>query len=210
MYRFARVAQLAGDPVKSTGWAVTITEKVNRISAVPVTLWTTVLSQPLGLVVWTASVDNVSEIETTDAKLMVDSGYLDLQAAGVGHIIPGSISDSLATVVFQTPGAAQGHFHCVAVTMAQIQPGQFRRGVELGVEFAQRANALTGLETSFATSVTGTMGTVSWTLIADSLDELQRGQDKLDTDESFVTLIDPEGAKAYSPGATVGYLRRLI
>lgn len=210
MYRFARSAILTGNPVKSTGWAVTIAEKVNQISEVPVTLWASTLSTPLGLVAWTANVESVTEIEATDAKLAVDSGFLDLQSAGAEYIIPGSAGDSLATVIFQTAGAESGSFHYASVTTAQVMPGQFRRGIELGVEFAQKAHDLSGLETSFETAVTGNMGTVTWAAVADSLEQLQRGEDAINGDESFIAKIDTEGSKVYQPTATVSYFHRLI
>jgi len=210
MYRFARTALLTGDPVKAMGWAVTITEKVNQISEVPITLWTSVLSTPLGLIAWTANVENVSEIEALDAKLTVDNGYLDLQAAGTEYIVPGSAGDSLATVVFQTPGAESGSFHYASVTMAHVLPGQFRRGIEVGVEFAQQVHDLSGLETSFEMAATGAMGTVTWAMVADSLEQLQRGEDTVNSDETFITKIDTEASKLYQPTATVSYFRRLL
>ena len=210
MYRFARSALLTGNPAKAMGWAVTIAEKVNQISEVPITLWSSVLSTPLGLVAWTANIENVSEIEATDAKLTVDNSFLDLQASGTEYIVPGSAGDSLATVIFQTPGAESGHFHYASVTTAQVQPGQFRRGIEVGIEFAQKAHELCGLQTSFEAAVTGAMGTITWAIVADSLEELQRGEDTVNTDESFLAKIDTEGSKLYQPTATVSYFRRLL
>lgn len=210
MYRFARTAQLTGNPTKSIEWAVTIAEKVNQISEVPVTLWTSVLSPAVGLCAWTTTVETVTEIETMESKLLVDNGYLTLLAAGTEHIIPGAINDSLSTVIYETPGAQGGNFHYVSVTTGQVQPGQFRRGVELGVEIAQKAHALAGLETSFEGAVTGNMGTVTWILAADSIEQLQRGEDTLNTDETFLKLIDTEGAKAYQPHATVSFFRRML
>lgn len=210
MYRFARSALLTGNPAKATEWAVTIAEKVNQISEMPVQLWSSVLSSPLGLTIWTATVDSVSEIEATDAKLAVDSGFLDLQAAGADYIVPGSPGDSLSTIVFATPGAEQGNFHYASATTAQVLPGQFRRGVELGIEFAQKGHSLCGLATTFETGVTGAMGTVTWAIAADSLEQLQRGEDAINTDESFLAKIDTEGSKTYQPTATVSYFRRLL
>lgn len=210
MYRFTRTAQLTGNPPKSIEWAVTIAEKVNQISEVPITLWTSVLSPAVGLCSWTTTVDTVAEIETLDAKLLVDNGYLALLAAGTEHIIPGAVNDSLSTIIYATPGAQDGSFHYASATTAQVQPGQSRRGVELGVEFAQKAHALTGLETSFEAAVTGNMGTITWALAADSLEQLQRAEDTLNGDETFLKLIDTEGAKAYQPNATVSYFRRML
>ena len=210
MYRFARMAQLTGNPTKSIEWAVTIAEKVNQISETPVSLWTTVLSPAVGLCAWTTTVDTVAEIETLDAKLMVDSGFVALQAAASEHILPGSVNDSLATIIYETPLAQSGTFHYASITAAQVQPGQFRRGVELGVEFAQKAHSLTGLETSFEAAVTGNMGTITWAMAADTIEQLQRGEDTLNADETFLKLIDTEGAKAYQPNATVSYFRRLL
>lgn len=210
MYRFARTALLTGNPVKSTEWAVTIAEKVNQIAEIPVSLWTSTVSSPLGLVAWTATVENVSEIEATDAKLAVDNGFLALQADGVQHIVPGSPGDSLAAVVFATPGVEGNNFHYASITTAHCLPGQLRRGVELGIQFAEKAHILSGLNTTFETSITGTMGTVTWAMVADSLEQLQRGEDAMNSDESFIAMVDAEGSKTYRPTATVSYFRRLL
>ena len=83
MYLFSRNARLGeGNPQKQLDWALRITEKVNQISEIPVQLWTTVFSPSSGRLAWTATVENLVELETIENKLIADSGYVSLVEEG--------------------------------------------------------------------------------------------------------------------------------
>src|SRR4051794_4266605 len=73
MYLFSRTARLVpGSQVASIAWALNVTEKVNQIAEIDVSLWTRVFSPGVGMISWTALVDDLSLLEATDAKLMAD------------------------------------------------------------------------------------------------------------------------------------------
>src|SRR5580765_5064032 len=85
-YLFSRRGRLApGNVLDAMAWAGKITEKVNAISEVPVTLWTTAFSPQLGTLSWTSVVEDLSQLTNLDAKLMADSGYLSLIEEGARY-----------------------------------------------------------------------------------------------------------------------------
>ena len=210
MYRFARIARLAvGNPRDSMEWAVRITEKVNQISGVPATLWTTFASEDASQCAWSLAVEDAAEIEAIDSKLTVDDGFVSLVTEGARYIADGSLRDSLTTVVYAS-GPNDDAQWC-QVTSATVTPGNVRRGLELGVQFAQKANQITGLQTVFETGVTGQFGSVLWVMLADSFGQLQQAEMQLNSDPSFLELIDTEASKAYQPvGANVSCYRRIL
>lgn len=211
MYRFARTARLAvGNPRDSMDWAVRITEKVNQISGVPATLWTSFASEDATTCSWSLMVEDAAEIEAIDSKLAVDDGFVSLAGEGARYLAEGTLRDRLSTIVFTSPGGSNDA-HWAQVTVATVTPGNVRRGLELGVQFAQMANQITGLQTVFETGITGQFGSVLWVMLADSFGQLQQSEMQLNSDASFLELIDTEASKAYQPiGASVSCYRRVL
>jgi hypothetical protein len=212
MYQWSRTARLViGHPRDSLDWAVRITEKVNQISSARASLWTSFASPDAGVCAWSMTVEDPAEIDTIDSKLAVDNGFLSLAAESANYVADGSVQDRLATVVYASPGATSGDFHWVQVTTTTVTPGNVRRGIELGVKIAQKANQITGMDVIFESGLTGAYGSVTWIGLADSFGQLQQGEMKLNTDTSFLELIDTEGSKAYQPvGTTVSCYRRVV
>jgi hypothetical protein len=212
MYQWARSARLVvGHPRDSLDWAVRITEKVNQISSVRSTLWTSFASPDTGRCAWSMMVENPAELEEINSKLSVDNGFLTLAAESANYVADGSMQDALSTVLYASKGATGGDFHWVQVNTATVTPGNVARGMELGVQFAQKANQITKRETIFEAGVTGAFGSVTWILLADSFGQLQEAEAKLNADTSFVDMIDKEASKTYQPiGATVSCYRRLV
>ncbi|HEX6391952.1 MAG TPA: hypothetical protein VFZ97_00830 [Acidimicrobiales bacterium] len=211
MYQWSRTARLVvGHPRDGMDWAVRITEKVNQISSVRSTLWASFASPDAGMCAWSLMVEEPAELEEINSKLSVDNGFLTLAAESANYVADGTMQDRLATIVYATPGAAGGDFHWASVTTATVTPGNVRRGTELGVQFAQLANQISGREAMFQTGITGEFGSVTWVLLADSFGQLQESEAKINSDPSFLELIDNEASKAYQPmGAMVSCYRRI-
>ena len=202
MYLFSRSVRLgAGNPEKQLGWALKITEKVNQISEVPIELWSSVFSPRADTLVWTATVDDLLTLETIDNKLISDSGYVSLVEEGAAHGSGDPIDDALLQYVFADPATAEVSATYATTVQATLAPGGTARGMELGVETAQRAGKISGCPTSFATSLTGTYGSVEWVSVYTSIEQLQRGQEAIAADADFAKLLDKELSKVYLPGA---------
>lgn len=211
MYLFTRRARIGSEKLtEALQWAVTITEKVNQISQTPVSLYSTILSPEVGTLSWSTVVESLSELEATDAKLMADSGYLDLVSQGTKYQAPGGLVDDAVASFVLADRSASGSPAYAAVVRATVAPGSFQSGIELGVEIAQMAKAVGGLPVSFLSGTTGTYGSVGWITSADSIDDLQASEEKVNSNSDFVKLLDTKASKAYLPGSATQVLLRKI
>jgi hypothetical protein len=202
MYLFSRNVRLgAGNPEKQLAWALRMTEKVNQISETPIDLWSSVFSPNAQTMVWTATVDDLLTLETVENKLISDSGYVSLVEEGAAHASGDPVDDGLLQFVFADPAAAEVDATYATTVQATLAPGGSARGMELGVETAQRAGKISGCPTSFCASLTGTYGAVEWVSVYRSIEELQRGQEAIGADAEFAQMVDKELSKVYLPGA---------
>jgi hypothetical protein len=181
-------------------WAGKITEKVNAISEVPVTLWTTAFSPQLGTLSWTSVVEDLSQLTNLDAKLMADSGYLSLIEEGARYTSDAGLDDGLVQLIHADPDTGIGEY--VSVVQATIAPGSYVRGIEVGVEIAQRAKAITGRATSFGASQTGVYGEVGWFVLYDSVEQVQAAGEALNSNIEFAQFLDEQASKTYLAGAS--------
>ena len=210
MYLFSRTARLGeGNPQKQLDWALRITEKVNQISEVPVSLWMSVFSPGSGTLVWAATIDDLVTLETVEGKLVGDSGYTTLVEEGGAHASGDPVDDHLLQFVHADPKAAEIDAQYASVVQATLAPGGMTRGIELGIETAQRAGTISGSPTSFALAVTGVYGMVEWISTYASIEEYQRGQEAVGADAEFSTMVDKELSKVYLPGAVQSVFRKL-
>jgi hypothetical protein len=202
MFLFSRTARLVpGDLRKSMEWALNITEKVNQVTELDLSLWTTVFSAGVGTLSWTAVVEQLAVLEASDAKLMADDLYMSLLADGAKHIGT-DVNDMLAQLVYADPDGATIQAQYATVVDAVLSPGASVKGIELGVQIAQQAKATTGSPTSFAVGATGAYGGVAWIVLYDSVEKFQASGDAIAADAAFNELIDREASKCYLPGRT--------
>jgi hypothetical protein len=208
-YLFSRRGRLApGNLLDSMAWASKITEKVNAISEFPVSLWTTVFSPQLGTLSWTAVVQDLSQLRSLDAKLLADSGYLSLVEEGARYTSDGGLDDGLVNLIHADPDAVTGEY--ATVVAATIAPGNLVRGIEVGVEIAQRAKAITGRATSFGSSQTGVYGEVGWIVLYDSVEQLQAAGEALSSSVEFAQYLDEHASSVYLPGASTQTVFRKV
>ena len=208
-YLFSRRGRLApGNLLDAIAWAVKITEKVNAISEVPVTLWATEFSPQVGTLSWTTVVEDLSQLRTLDAKLMADTGYLALVEEGARYTSDAGLDDGLVTLIHADADAVTGEY--ASVVAATIIPGSFVRGIEVGVEIAQRAKAITGRATSFGASQTGVYGEVGWVVLYDDVDQVQAAGEALNSNVEFAQYLDEHASKAYIAGVSTQTIFRKI
>jgi hypothetical protein len=212
MYLYSTSVRLgSANPSKAMEWAVNLTHKINQTSAVPTSLWTTVMSPAMGTLAWTAVVNDLAVIEETETKLATDSGYLTLVEQGLDLTSSAEPPDQmLMRLVHGDRDAAAIDARYAATVMATLAPGEMVAGVELGVEIAQRAKQITGCPTSFAIASTGGYGAVMWVSLAESIQQLQAADEALNADADFAKLLDKQASKAYLPGATQAITRKVV
>ena len=211
MYLFTRSMRLGpGHLTESVTWSAEITQKVNQISELDVSLWTSVFSPGLGTLVWTSTVEELGVLEASESKLMADAGYLSLVEQGAKFSSGEAADDALLQLVHADPDAANEQSQYATVVRAVLVPGSSAQGIELGAEIAQRAKKITGRPTSFAAAVTGAYGGVDWITVYESVEQLQKAQEAIASNADFGKFVDKEASKTYQTGATQTAYRKII
>jgi hypothetical protein len=118
----------------------------------------------------------------------VDDGYTVLVDEGA-RLFQGNIDDGLLQIIHgeMNPDRRVEYATTVQTVCA---PGHLERGMELGVEIAQRAEQATGTPTLFASSMTGPYGAVAWMTGFTDVREMERSGQALEADSSFMRFID--------------------
>ena len=202
MYLFTRKGRVRpGNTRGAMTWALEITEKVNQITGLDVELWTTQLSPANGTLVWSTVVEDLTQLDDANAKLMVDNLFVDLVDQGATFGGDAGVDDEIAQVI-HTAGDAAARPDWVAVVRSQFAPGCIASGVEIGVQIAELATKIGGAPTTFLMSTTGQYGAVTWITGTPTLAELQRGEESVNADPGFIALIDEHASKVFVPAAT--------
>jgi hypothetical protein len=202
MYLFARTGLLANGKTREAAlWVASITEKVNQITDLNVTVWRNVFSSEVARITWVAAIEELSQLEAADDKLAADDAFVALLDSGATHTV-GGVDDRLGQFVHLS-GDPERPIEYAATVSALIAPGKFGRGVELGVDIAQRAEKITGTSTSFLTSVTGDYAGIQWLTAYDNIQAMQAANEKLQQDASFLELLDKETVGVYESGLSV-------
>jgi hypothetical protein len=118
--------------------------------------------------------------------------------------MPGGVDDRLMQLVHPQPDASapaptQAVGSYAAVVSSACVAGSFTRGMTLGVEISQRAEAVTGVPLAFFADATGTFGGVSWISVHPSIEDLQRAEAALAADPDWLSFLDGEAAGVYGP-----------
>jgi hypothetical protein len=200
----------AANPAKVMEWALSMNQKINEVSEVPSTLWTSAMSPAMGTLAWTSVVSDLAAIEDTEAKLAVDPGYMALVDQATTLLSGGEpVDQMLMQLVHGDPDAAKIDAHYASTVRATLAQGSMAAGIELGVDIAQKAKKITGRPTSFAVGVTGDYGAVMWISLAETIQQLQAANEALNSDAGFTKIVDEKASKRYLPAATQTISRKI-
>lgn len=211
MYLFNRRTRLAtGNLREAMTWAAEITEKVNKIAGVPVTLWSGVFGPEVGTLVWSSFVPDLVTLEAATDRLQADQAFGDLADRGA-KFTQGGADDGLAQLIHGEPDLSRRPNY-VSVVQAICANRNLARGLAVGVEIAQMAEKITGTSTMFASAATGPYGSVAWFNGFDTVQELEAQQEALAADAGWLDFLDREAGTAYqeNPAATVSRIYRRV
>jgi hypothetical protein len=207
-YMFNRAMRLApGNYLDSMAWAAKITEKVNAAGGPQFGLWSRVLSPELGTISWSTIVENIGDLTSLEEKLVADGGYLEMVEEGTRYGDGTGANDGLGQLLYVDPDAGPAPQYA-SITISELAPGATADGIALGVEVSQRVKAITGRPTLFGASLTGPYGQVAWFVLADSIDEIQAGNEAIGADADWVTMMDERASKAYVAAASHRFIMR--
>ena len=211
MYLFSRRVRIAaGNTRAAMEWALGQTEKVNRITGLQVSLYAQVFSPEVGAIGWSTFVPDLATLEAAGDKLQVDDDFVSATDKGAALLVGGA-DDTLGQVVYGTPDPSR-QIEYVTAVRAVCATGNLARGMELGVEIAQRAEKITGSPTLFLADVTGIYGGVGWVSGHENVQAMEAVQDKLAADPSWAQYVDKEtrGVYAEDPALTTQLIFRRL
>jgi hypothetical protein len=192
MYLFSRRARLrAGNGMAGIEWASEVCAKVRAVTGQEVQLWATVYSPGFGTLSWTAWFEDLAHLETVGDKLQADAAYLDLVDRGA-DLTEGGLDDGVFQVLHGVPDPARD-IHYVTAVEAVVAAGEIARAMGMGVEIAQKAEAITGSPTLFGQSLSGPYGSVGWLTGHEDIAKLEANAQALVADPGWLELIDRSG-----------------
>lgn len=210
MYIFTRTARLAlGRNRDAMSWAMGITEQVNHVTELEVSLWTTMFSPAVGQLTWSTLVEDLTHLEASMSKLATEERFLAESDRGAAFTTAAGVDDRLGQLIGSTPDPTRRP-QCSAVVTATLANGALARGMEVGVEIAERATAIAGIPTTFVVGMTGPYGGVGWITGAESIRELEAAEQAVNTDADLIAFLDREAVEVFQPGAEQHILRRLL
>ncbi|MCU1464520.1 MAG: hypothetical protein JWM72_448 [Actinomycetia bacterium] len=211
MYLFSRRARLApGNTRAAMAWATDITEKASQVGGLPLSLYAQVFSPMVGTIVWSTFVPDLAALEAATDKLNADDGFISQSDAGTKFVLADE-DDSLLQVVYGEPDANRP-VEYVGTVQSVCATGNLTKGLELGVEIAQRAEKTAGIPTMFVAGTTGAYGMVGWVSGYADIKEFETAQQKLAADTKFGEFVDKSVRGVYSeePAATSQLMYRRI
>jgi len=210
MYLLSRRVRLSGVRVREAiAHAVEIGQRAKQITGLETTLLTPMFSPGTQTLVFGSVAPDLATLETANDKLMVDDAFNDLVDKGMQYVIPGTMEDALR-VVISGPSTMDATAEYYALVRTSIAAGKLADGIELGTEIAKRAEAITGVATTFAADATGIYGGVAWISAYPDVSALERAQMALNGDTSFIEFIDKKAKGVYAddaPAAQVVFRR---
>ncbi len=176
-------------------WALGVTDKANQITGLGISTFTTIFSPEVGTLVWSTFVPDLASLEAATDKLAVDDAYISMVDEGA-RFIQSNIDDAVLQIVHGDVDPSRQVEYATTV-QAVCATGNVARGMELGVEIAQRVTKITGLPSLFGSGTTGPYGSVAWLTGYADVQELERATGALGADTSFGKFIDDNAPGVY-------------
>src|ERR1700730_15542776 len=196
MYLFSRSTRLAGgNTTEAMAWAVGITEQVNKVTELGVSLYSSVYTPASGTLVWSAFVPDLATLAAADDK------SIKLGDKGAS-LTTGGLDDNLSQVLGGTVDPALD-IEYVSVVQAVCATGKVGRGVELGIDIAQRVEKITSTPTIFTLNTTGTYGGVGWASGNANVRAMEASEAALMADPTWGEYVDRETAGVYADEAAL-------
>ena len=201
MHMFSRVGTLMGGVRRPLEWATEITEKVNSIVDLDVTMWTGSFGYPVGTVAWSAMVESRQHLADQTAKLVVDDGYLTLVEKGQ-EFATTPLEDHLRTVVHMTaePEGPPPIGAAAEIITATAATGQIGEAMAWGVSITDKVAAITGADSVFLADAYGTFGQMTWMSVFDDAAAVEAAAEATVADPDYLTAIDG-GGDLFQPGS---------
>jgi hypothetical protein len=194
MIVFQRMVTLQGSPDEVAPWALEITDAVNKRTHLNVSLWQGLFGGPVGTLVWSALVDNLTALEAATDALAGDASFSSLMAKARDWTTTPA-EDFLLRIAHTAGGdyvrPAVGAY--AEGTTAIPAEGQLAKAAAFGVEIADLHSELTHSSVLFCTSEYGAFGEMRWLALYDSAAEVDAAADAIAKDDQYGKKLDAAG-----------------
>ena len=210
MIIFQRMVTFDGPPQEVVPWAMEITETVNRKTDLDTSLWQGMFGGPLGSMVWSTLVENLTVLEAAFDTLGGDQAFLDLQSKARDWVhTPGE--DTLLRMVHVTGGEYDrpGVGAYAEVTTAVPAEGKLAEAGAWAVEIADLHASLTEQSVLVCTSAYGDFGQMAWLGVSESAAAIDAGAEAIAKDEDYTAKLDAGGGLFQEGSATRALARRI-
>lgn len=212
MYVFNRHARLAlGQTRAARMWATEITDRLNQVTGLRVSLYAQIMSTEVGALDWVTAVPDLATLDTATEKLMVDDFFVAEQDRAAGFL-QGSPTDSLQQIVHgEMDMHAEPAEYTTTITTV-CRAGRLEQGLTVGMELAHRVEELTGAPVMMTLHETGQYGTISWVNGFPGIESLEAAQSALLGDSGWARFVDERVGPNYteSPWASMQSMHRRI
>ena len=212
MLLFAREIRLNGSRYREAiAYSARLAEYVTQTNGVPVELWAQVYSPAADTLAFTAYLPDMTALEAAMDKLMVDDQYHTMVEQAQQYIVPGSLTDDLATIIHPVDFPTE----LPPVTYARVVQSTARvsriaDAIELGVAIAMRAEEVTGAPALFGVQETGSFIGVEWIYGYTDVAAAERFNLEVSTDARMLELIGQTTDLFMAGGTTRTLYRKLL
>jgi hypothetical protein len=207
MYLFSKTATIHPDHVPAAvAFSLEAAAHASKITGQQIATWSTVYGGSLADIGWSMRVDSLAANGALWEKLEADRNYTTLIASARGYFT-GQVEDSVSQIVAAHGDGSIGNY--VQVTQAQCAAGRIAEAMAWGVDMSALVHKLTGLNVSMVRPLFGPWASVGWITNAESLADVDRGNDATASDPEYIERIDQGGELFITGSATSRLLRKI-
>lgn len=207
MFLFTRRVQIApGNNRVAMAYATEMGAMASGITGHDISVWMTVASPEVGGIVYSTWFEHLDDLHAAFGALAASDDY-NAKITENAHLWAGSPTDLLTQMIHGA--AAEGGPPAFATSVrATAANGSIGAAMAAGVEIAEAANRITGLNTIFGRTLTGAYGGVGWITGAESMAAIEESQMAMAASEEWLALVDRVGP-SFAPDATSEIVMRL-
>ncbi len=207
MYLFSRNAKAApGKVFEAMAAAVEIGKKASAASGLDVQTWQHHFGQPIGSISWTCRVESHAEFAEGSAKMIADSGYVEMQQAMSDLVVEGE-GDALLQLIAGVPSDTPAKFY--TTTRATINQGKLGEAMQWGAEITDYVLNGVGRSGGFFSSSYGGFSDVAWLIAHDSIEQVDEMAAWQASDAEYVKRVDAGGQLFVTASGQNGLVERL-
>jgi hypothetical protein len=194
MHMYSRLLTLQGGPVRPMEWAQKVTERVNAVMDVDVTLWSAAFGYPGGTVAWSTIVESRAQLADNFAKAGADQGFL---------------VRTIAHMTTEPTGEAPPMGAVAELVTAVAAGGKFAAATAWGAEIADQYKAVTGTDAVFLIDDYGPFGQVTWISLHETPAAADAAAAAAAGDEAYAKAIEKAGDLFLDGSGTRGSVIRI-